>query len=233
MNASWYRDAWPKMITGWREKLQQPELPFIYCELDGQMHDEVPHDAFDFWEAQRAAATTLAHVGYATTTDIQRGTHPSDKQDVAARMALEVRRLALGQGIVSRGPELRSISTRQGNQLVLQFSNASLVSAAGILVNSSCTGKQPPKWCGHGCGGENKADSLAMDAVHNQPLNYTLSPDGTVTVACTDPNGLVRINSDTALCFLYAARGSTAVPGGLMLPAPPVLARCNHTGDHI
>ena len=195
------------------------------------MHDEAPHDFIGFWAAQRAAASALPAVGFATTTDIQRGTHPADKQDVAVRMALEVRRVGLGQSIVSRGPELLSAATSQGSgtELVLRFSNASLVSAGGILVNSSCTGKQPPKWCGHGCGGENRADSLAMDAMTNQPLNYTLSGDGTVTVECSGPNGLVRINSDTSLCFLYAGHGTTAVPGALMLPAPPVLVRCNHT----
>ena len=40
----------------------------------------------------------------------------------------------------------------------------------------------------------------------------------------------MRINSDQAACFLYAANGSTAVPGGLMLPAPPVVLACNRSG---
>ena len=232
MNASWYRESWPAMISGWRQELKQPGLPFVYVELDGQMHDEEPHDTVDFWAAQRAGSDLLA-VGFATTTDIQRGTHPPDKQDVAVRLALEVRRVALGERIVSRGPELLSVgATRLGNNgatgLVLTFSNNSLVSAGGVLVNSSCTGKQPPKWCGHGCGGQNKADSLAMDAASNQPLHYTIS-EGEVTVECLGPNSRVRINSDSSRCFLYAAGGSTAVPGGLQLPAPPVLVRCNHT----
>lgn len=241
-NASWYRDAWPAMIVGWRQELQQLALPFVYVELDGQMHDERPHDAIDFWAAQRAAATTLPAVGFATTTDIQRGTHPPDKYDIAVRLALEVQRIALGQDIVSRGPELLSTSTHSRSneggdvavsattiELVLKFSNVSLVSAAGIWVNSSCTGKQPPKWCGHGCGGDNHADSLAMDATTNEPLNYTLGSGGSVTVVCPEPTSMVRINGDSSLCFLYAARGSTDVPGGLMLPAPPVLVWCNRS----
>jgi sialate O-acetylesterase len=238
-NASWYKVAWPAMIAGWRQGLQQPSLPFVYVELDSQMHDEIPHDAVDFWVAQREAASTLSKVGFATTTDIQRATHPPDKQDVAARLALEVRRVVWGQNIVSRGPELLSVtstvqqqdaSPRSGAELVLRFSNASLVSAAGILVNSSCTGKQPPKWCGQGCGGGNRADSLATDALTGRPLNYTLGHDGTVTVECADVNSAVRINSDSALCFLYAEKGTTNVPGGLMLPAPPVLVWCNTSG---
>ena len=239
-NASWYKVAWPAMIDGWRQGLQQTSLPFVYVELDSQMHDETPHDAIDFWAAQREAASTLPKVGFATTTDIQRGTHPPDKQDVAARLALEVRRVAWGQNIVSRGPELLSVAStvhqhdvgpRSGAELVLRFSNASLVSKAGLLVNSSCTGKQPPKWCGQGCGGANRADSLATDALTGRPLNYTLGHDGTVTVECADVNSAVRINSDSALCFLYAAIGSTNVPGGLMLPAPPVLVWCNTSGS--
>ena len=224
-NASWYRAAWPAMIRGWREGLRQPTVPFVYVELDGQMHDEVPHDVIDFWEAQRAAATTLPAVGFATTTDIQRGTHPPDKQDVANRLALEVRRIALGADIVSRGPELAS-STVTGGYLTLKFSNASLVSGSGILVNSSCAVKNPPKWCGVVCGTVG-ADSLATDAETNLLLNYTLAKD-TVTVDCAGAS-LVRINSDLADCFLYAANGSTATPDGLMLPAPPILVACNHS----
>ena len=29
MNASFYRDAWPAMVTGWRQELKQLELPFV------------------------------------------------------------------------------------------------------------------------------------------------------------------------------------------------------------
>ena len=173
-NASWYRAAWPAMISGWRKALRQPSLPFVFVELDGQMHDEIPHDAVDFWAAQRAAVATLPAVGFATTTDIQRGTHPPDKQDVAARLALEVRRLAGGEDIVSRGPELVRASSAAGGWLTLTFSNASLISHAGILVNSSCAEKNAPKWCGVVCGAGG-ADSLASDAVTGQLLNYTIS----------------------------------------------------------
>ena len=102
-------------------------------------------------------------VGYATTVDIERGTHPPDKQDVAVRVGLELARVAFGSdNVVSRGPELlhsvpsnRSSSTiidGIGNNLVLSdrhtvvsavvltFSNSTLVSHGGILVaNGSAT----------------------------------------------------------------------------------------------
>ena len=253
-NASWYRTAWPAMITGWRRGLQQPGLPFVYVELDNEMHDELPHDAVDFWAAQRQAVLTLANIDFATTTDIQRGTHPSDKKDIATRLALAVRRTALGENIVSRGPELLSVmSTKRAPhslgvgstegpqqqlkrvrpvvELLLRFSNSSLVSAHGIMVNTSCSGKQPPRWCGHGCGG-NRADSLVMDAFTSTPLNYTLAGDGIVRVECEDENSAFRINSDGALCFLYAQKGSTGVPDGLMLPAPPVVVWCNQSSSN-
>ena len=82
------------------------------------------------------------------------------------------------------------------------------------------------RWCGHGCG--RGADSLAMDALTNVPLNYSIGDnDGSIHVECSDPDGLVWINSDSALCFLYAANGSTNQE--MMLPAPPVMVHCNHT----
>ena len=203
------------MISGWRKHLLSAALPFVYVELSTEMGDEVtskrPDE--DFWAAQRTALQ-LPDTGFAVTTDIQRATHPPDKQDVATRLSLEVRRLAYHEDIVSRGPELvsaRSFTSSTDSSAVslrLTFSNASLVSRPGILVANSSI-------CGDG-----SADSLALDALKNAPLEYAIDAEH-VTVQCSSPDGLVRINGDHSSCFLYAE------PSGL--PAPPVSIRCNTT----
>ena len=191
------------MIDGWRAGLQLPHVPFVYVELCKVMGQE---DSLtnNFWSAQRAA-TALPSVGFATTTDIERATHPPDKQDVATRLALELRRLAFGEAVVSRGPELVSAAAASTG-LSLKFSNASLSSHAGIMVGNASS-------CGH------SADGLASDPVRKQPLSWSISGD-TLTVHCSDPNGLVRINADFTGCFLYGPSG---------LPAPPLLLLCNQT----
>jgi hypothetical protein len=171
------------------------------CKMMGE-EDSIVND---FWSAQREA-TSLPAVGFATTTDIQRATHPPDKQDVATRLALELRRVAYGEAVVSRGPELISVAKINSTSVVLRFSNSSLSSHAGILVGNEST-----------CG--NSTDGLASNPVNKRPLAWSISDD-LLTVQCAEPNGLVRINADYTGCFLYGPHG---------LPAPPLLFACNGT----
>lgn len=81
----------------------------------------------------------LPLTGFATTTDIQRALHPPDKQDVAARLLLEVQRVVYGKGVVSRGPELLRSSSPAPGRLALVFSNASMSVQAGIFVGDNAT----------------------------------------------------------------------------------------------
>ena len=90
------------------------------------------------------SALSLGGVGFATTTDVQRQLHPPDKQDVAARLLLELRRLALPENepvhsIVSRGPELLSSALLSNGSIVLRMSNDSLSVSAGILTGCTVT----------------------------------------------------------------------------------------------
>jgi hypothetical protein len=227
-NSSWYKEHFPRMISGWRKYLPAQQdtfhrpiqraggtntsttLPFVYVELCTEMDSEpsTKRPFEDFWAAQRAALA-LPSVGFAVTTDIQRATHPPDKQDVASRVALEVRRLAYHQPVVSRGPELVSVSSLSSSKVRLTFSNSSLTSHPGILVANQSA-------CGDGT-----ADSLAVDGLKGSRLNYTI--DGPhITVECAGPDALVRINGEKSTCFLYAK-----LTGGL--PAPPVLVACNQS----
>ena len=92
----------------------------MYVVLDGA---EEPKEN-DFWMAQRSALK-LGNVGFATTTDVERALHPPDKQDVAARLLLEIRRIVYGEDVTSRGPEVVS-SSYANNKLEITFSNATL-----------------------------------------------------------------------------------------------------------
>lgn len=202
-NSTWYAEEFPRMILGWREAFESTGLPFFYVELCTELGAEEPKES-DFWVSQRSA-TKLPSVGYAVTTDVERALHPPDKQDIADRLALEIRRMVYAEDVVSRGPELVS-AVAQGGSIVFTFSNSSLSSHAGIYVgdNASCAGH-----IGH--------DSVATDAVGHVALNYSI--DGaTVTVKCQSPTGRARINADYSTCFLYGPTG---------LPAPSVEFPCS------
>merc|ERR1712046_227475 len=92
-------------------------------------YDAAPPKEDDFWLAQRKALE-LPAVGFAVTTDVQRTLHPPDKQDIADRLVLEIRRMVYGDDIVSRGPELIS-AVASGSSVVFTFSNTSLTTGAG------------------------------------------------------------------------------------------------------
>lgn len=192
------------MILGWREAFRVPDMPFFYVELCTEYGAEEPKEN-DFWLAQRAA-TKLPQVGFAVTTDLQRALHPPDKQDVADRLVLEIRRIAYGESIVSRGPELLSAES-DGNTVVFTFSEQSLTSHAGLFVGND---DKCAKAAGH--------DSVVTDPLNSRhALNYTIS-GAKMMVSCESPSGLVRVNADYATCFLYGSSG---------LPAPPIQQPCS------
>jgi hypothetical protein len=218
-NSSYYATEFPKMIGRWRERFED-KLPFFYVELCTEYGAEQPKEP-DFWYAQRAALE-LPATGFATTTDVERALHPPDKQDVAARLLLEIRRVAYGQPVVSRGPELLASSMMGDGDdgggphhgtVVLTFSNSSLVTHAGIYVGDNATCAKTP--------GQNTAvvQFPALGATGPaKPLAFEIV-GAKVTVTCDPMYGMVHVNSDVSSCFLY----STATG----LPAPPVEVNCS------
>lgn len=229
-SSAYYTTEFPKMIQGWRKEFATPRLPFVYVELCTEYGAEEPKEG-DFWQAQRAA-TALPDVGFATTTDIQRTLHPPDKQDVADRLALEIRRLAYGEQVASRGPELVS-KTVSGTQLTLTFSNATLEIHGGILVDhaGNCTTSVahfPGVGSGGGGGGksgrgEGRLMSTAVMQVNAkgvaEVVPFTMSGNRlTITCSGSAANQPVVINADCAQCFLY---------GPNQLPAPPLSITCS------
>jgi sialate O-acetylesterase len=61
--------------------------------------------------------------------------HPTNKQDVGARLARVVRKVAYGQNVVARGPAYRSHIVR-GDTVVVTFDNL----AAGLRVRGDSLG---------------------------------------------------------------------------------------------
>jgi hypothetical protein len=212
-SSQYYANAFPIMITRWRHEFQTPELPFFYVELCSEYGAEEPKEP-DFWYAQRSALT-LPMTGFVTTTDIQRALHPPDKQDVAARLALEVQRVAYHMDVVSRGPELISANFTAG-KLVATFSNSTIVSHAGLFVGDNDTCAKSPT--------NNTAvmqfPKLAAKTAHPAAIEYHIS-GATMTISCDPDGGMVHINSDASNCFIFAS-----VPP--YLPATPIELNCSH-----
>ncbi len=82
-----YRKLFPAMITDWRERFGQGDLPFIFVQLAPYRYGNnlLPEQ----WESQ-FKTLSLKNTGMCVTTDIATvgDIHPPNKQDVGRRLAL-------------------------------------------------------------------------------------------------------------------------------------------------
>ena len=213
-NTTWYAAEFPRMITGWRAALESPMLPFVYVETCSENGAEEPKEA-DFWEHGQRAALKLPFVGFATTTDVDKSAlHPPDKQDIAPRLAREVRRLALGEDVVARGPELVA-SRYAAGELTLTFSNASMVIHKGVVV-------PPPHG---GCGNQTRSSAVLQVGPAGKSIEVPFEINGAdIVIKCTPGTEKqpVLINSDEGDCYLYGTASG--------LPAPPLSMTCGQPG---
>jgi sialate O-acetylesterase len=122
-----YRTIFPTMIRNWRHDWGRPDLSFYWVQLANfKASKEAPRD--DEWaELREAQSLTLAepHTGEAVIIDLGMASdiHPTNKRDVADRLA----RLALahdyGYGISESGPRFTSMEPH-GSAIELRFEHA-------------------------------------------------------------------------------------------------------------
>ncbi|MBQ7650747.1 MAG: hypothetical protein IJS15_07290, partial [Victivallales bacterium] len=103
------------LINDWRAKWNSPDMPFIIVQLAGyepaHANDWMTYDpnkpsGYALTRDIQMKMLALKNVGLACTIDIGEpaNIHPANKQDVGKRLALEARRIAYGEDIVSQGP---------------------------------------------------------------------------------------------------------------------------------
>lgn len=140
-----YSTLFPMLITSWRERANQGELPFIYVELANYMDsptDPVDSQAEINWANIREAQSSgleLPAVYAVSTIDIGTGDniHYPNKQTVGKRLT----QAALGQ-VYDHG-ETPSLSPRylshvtEGDRIRLSFSNAE----GGLRTNDDATSR--------------------------------------------------------------------------------------------
>jgi sialate O-acetylesterase len=117
-----YRVLLPAMIQDWRSRWQQADFPFYIVQL--------PNYSSTLWpylrEAQMLTLQTVTNTGLAVTIDVGDATvlHPTDKQDVGARLAdLALNRNYGFTNVVASGPIFRNYAI-EGGQIRLYFDYA-------------------------------------------------------------------------------------------------------------
>ncbi|MDP4208874.1 MAG: sialate O-acetylesterase [Bacteroidota bacterium] len=137
-----YHQLFKDLITGWRTKFDQPDMPFVFAQIANlgiPNKQPVESGMANVREAQRRALE-LPNTGMAVTSDIGEWNdiHPLNKKEVARRLAMEAARIAYHDSLeVSSGPLYESMET-SGNSIILTFKSV----GKGLFTNCLLDGFQ-------------------------------------------------------------------------------------------
>ena len=131
-NADEYRQTFPAVIVDWRQKWKQAgatsaNFPFLFVQLANYLpvtNQPVESQWAELREAQRITLT-VPNTAMVVATDVGEWNdiHPLNKETVGKRLALAAEHLAYGdKTVVHSGPLYQSMK-REGNQIILTFSN--------------------------------------------------------------------------------------------------------------
>lgn len=130
-----YRTLFPDMIKNWRKDWGQGDFTFLAVQLapwDKSKKRTVEQitaapeesDWAALREAQVHTGQVLPKYGVAVITDVgdKDDIHPTKKEPVGARLALQAEKIAYGKKVVADGPTFKSMTVK-GNEAVLSFDN--------------------------------------------------------------------------------------------------------------
>ncbi len=116
-----YRQTFPLMITDWRQRWGQ-NFSFYFVQLSSFGGNQSSNQGSGWAELREAQNMTLnlPKTGMAVTTDIGNpaDVHPTNKQDVAHRLAANALKLDYGQAITYSSPLYDTVSFAGGKALV-------------------------------------------------------------------------------------------------------------------
>lgn len=152
-----YRTLFPAMITDWRTRWQQAggqtNLPFLFVQIANyENKDREPTD--NIWAELREAqqmTLSLPHTGMAVAIDIGGfDIHPTNKQDVGHRLALNALAKVYGETVEFSGP-LYQASQIEPGKIRLTFTHAQGLHAGRLPTTT------PPTITGFAiCGADRK-----------------------------------------------------------------------------
>jgi sialate O-acetylesterase len=121
-----YRKLFPMLITDWRQRWQQGNLPFLFVQLANFMKTKPLPTESEWAELREAQTLTLSqpNTGMACIIDIGEANdiHPKNKQEVGRRLALVANKLVYKQGVIASGPVYTNF-VKEGNRIRINFTN--------------------------------------------------------------------------------------------------------------
>lgn len=130
--APYYADLFRSLITDWRHHFAQGAFPFLYAQISSF---NSPNEHWGLVRDAQRRTLDLTNTAMAVTTDVGEpdNVHPSDKQTVAARLALAARNLAYCERIAYQGPLFRQTSG-DADGLRVWFDHAAGLTSRGAPV---------------------------------------------------------------------------------------------------
>lgn len=120
-----YRQAMPLLITDWRQKFGQ-DMSFYIIQLSSYGPNQSSNKGSGWAELREAQTMTLSlpKTGLAVTTDVgnPNDIHPTNKQDVGHRMALNALKLDYGQDVNYSSPMMDGVKF-EGDKAVVTFTH--------------------------------------------------------------------------------------------------------------
>lgn len=126
----------PGMITEWRNRWNQPEMPFFLVQLPNWVEriDTLHFTWVREQQARVADADPHVHMAVAIDAGDDYDLHPRDKRPIAHRLALLARARVYDEPIASESPAYQSHEIT-GDKILVKFSNAD-----GGLINKNADG---------------------------------------------------------------------------------------------
>jgi len=147
-----YEQLMRALITDWRDKWHEGNIPFIYAQLPGFMEVDYSPEESKWAQLREAQLETLSIPNTAMAVAIDAGEwndiHPLDKKDVGERMALAAEKIAYGDpALVSSGPIYQSAKI-EGNKIVITFTStgSGLVAKGGGELNQFAIADETGKY---------------------------------------------------------------------------------------
>ncbi len=131
-----YRKLFKTLITNWREVWGQGDFPFLFVQLANFMpaQSEPSDEPWAHLREAQTMALELPNTGMAVTIDIgdARDIHPTNKQDVGKRLALNALAKVYGQDIPYSGPMYKTMKIEE-SKIRIQFTHIN----KGLKINGS------------------------------------------------------------------------------------------------
>jgi sialate O-acetylesterase len=122
-----YAKLLPALISDWRNKWKNEQLPFLFVQLPNfmEMQYQPSESQWAIMRESQAKALSVPNTAMAIAIDAGEWNdiHPLNKKDVGERLALAARKLVYGEDkLVASGPLFQSANI-DGNKIRIRFSN--------------------------------------------------------------------------------------------------------------